>query len=80
MTEKTRKNTEKGLLVAAAETIGKAAGKLAALSGAEPKADLPVPAPGRKTQKLVPKKKERLPRREKKMMKKGKRPAARKRT
>ncbi len=61
---------EDGVLVAAAKTVGKAAGKVAALVAPEP-----VPAPMHpksvKPQKLQKKNKSRLPRREKKALQKS---------
>ena len=62
--EKTQANDE-GLLVAAAKTIGKAAGtagKVAHLAGAT----APATSTPRKKGKLAPKNKSRLPRRQKK--------------
>lgn len=63
---------EENLLVSAAKTIGKAAGKIAAVSGVQPQ-----PEPGQSARahrpngKLAPKNKARLPRRQKKARKKA---------
>lgn len=64
---KTEESNE-GVLVKAAKTIGTAAGKLANAAGVKPPA-------ARKTGKLVKKNKSRLPRREKKAARKAAKPA-----
>lgn len=62
---------EENLLVSAAKTIGKAAGKIAAVSGVQlPAAGQPAHAQKSKG-KLAPKNKARLPRRQKKARKKA---------
>jgi hypothetical protein len=60
---------EDNALVAAAKTIGTAAGKIASLGGVEPS---PPRSPAKpKPQKLQKKNKSRLPRRQKKALRKG---------
>ena len=69
---KETESKEENLLVTAAKTIGKAAGKIAAVSGVQqrPEAGQPARAHGPKG-KLAPKNKARLPRRQKKARKKA---------
>ena len=64
-----KKNKEESGLVSAAKAIGEAAGKIAALAGvtAEPR----IPAISKKIPKLAKKNKSRLPRRQKKALKKA---------
>lgn len=59
--------TEKSPLVAAAEAMGSAAGKVAAIMGAKAE---PVHAPTQKKAKLQSKNKQRLPRKQKKAQRK----------
>ena len=68
---KETESKEDTLLVTAAKTIGKAAGKIAAVSGVQlPEAGQPAHA-HRPKGKLAPKNKARLPRRQKKARKKA---------
>lgn len=68
---KETESKEENLLVSAAKTIGKAAGKIAAVSGVHlPEAGQPAHAQ-RSKGKLAPKNKARLPRRQKKARKKA---------
>ena len=69
---KETESKEENLLVSAAKTIGKAAGKIAAVSGVQlpPEAGQSAHAP-RPKGKLAPKNKARLPRRQKKARKKA---------
>ena len=67
MAEKTE---AEGLLVTAAKTIGKAAGKIAAVTRVKPEPDAAEHRQPPKKRKLAPKNKARLPRREKKVQKK----------
>ena len=60
MAKKSKDDNEKSGLVAAAEAVGSAAGKVAAMIGATPN------TPSQKKAKLQPKHKHRLPRRQKK--------------
>jgi hypothetical protein len=69
MKERAHAQTEENLLISAAKTIGKAAGKIAAATGVQPAAAEP-PRPKKKREKLAPKNKGRLPRRRKKARKK----------
>ncbi len=65
-----KQDTDESVLVTAAKALGKAAGKVAALAGADP---IPAPATPKKPRigKLVKKNKKRLPRREKKAQQKA---------
>ena len=73
-----KKTETESLLVTAAKTIGKAAGKIAAATGVTPEVVEP-PRPGKK-RKLAPKNKSRLPRRQKKVQKKKQAAASRSRS
>lgn len=69
---KETENQEENLLVSAAKTIGKAAGKIAAVSGVQQQPQAGQPAHAHKSKgKLAPKNKARLPRRQKKARKKA---------
>ncbi len=68
--EKADKGGEKSGLVAAAEAVGAAAGKVAAMVGVT--AERPNTPPTPKIGKLKPKNKSRLPRRQKKALQKAK--------
>lgn len=68
--EKVDKGDEKSGLVAAAEAVGAAAGKVATLVGVT--AERPNTPPTPKIGKLKPKNKSRLPRRQKKALQKAK--------
>ena len=65
----TPETQDENILVHAAKTIGTAAGKIAKLAGVEP--ELREPAQSQKVPKLAKKEKHRLPRREKKALKKS---------
>jgi|SRR5690242_10440258 len=69
MAKKKEAPEQEGLLVSAAKTIGKAAGKIASVAGVTPEAG-EHPAGRKKQAKLPPKNKARLPRRQKKAQKK----------
>ncbi len=68
-------SNQNSLLVSAAKAIGKAAGKVAAVTGGHPKAE-PQPTALTRKGKLTKKNKSRLPRRKKKAQKRQMRPAA----
>lgn len=69
---KETESKEDDLLVSAAKTIGKAAGKIAAASGIKLQPDTGQPSHVHKPKgKLAPKNKARLPRRQKKAQKKA---------
>ncbi len=66
--KKATETPDEGILVTAAKAIGTAAGKVAKLAGVEPGPR--EPAVSQKVPKLAKKEKHRLPRREKKALKK----------
>jgi len=71
---KKKAEPDAGLLINAAKAIGKAVGKVAAVSGAKPEPPAKLnqsEAASVKTGKLPKKNKQRLPRRQKKMQKKA---------
>ncbi len=73
MPQKPKHDNEEGLLVSAAKTIGEAAGKIAAATGARPEPQPQPdeqPKPRNRRGRLPPKNKSRLPRRQKKQAKK----------
>ncbi len=71
MAQKPKQDQDEGLLVAAAKSIGKTAGKIAAVAGAKPQAEPPEsPKSRNRPGRLAPKNKSRLPRRQKKQAKK----------
>ena len=69
---KETESKEDNLLVSAAKTIGKAAGKIAAVSGVQSQPAAGQPAHAQRSKgKLAPKNKARLPRRQKKARQKA---------
>lgn len=69
MPKETRPETDEGLLVTVAKTIGHAAGKLSVKAGIEPSPEArEATPPTAKVPKLAPKNKSRLPRRQKKAL------------
>jgi len=76
MAQTPKHDQHEGLLVSAAKTIGKAAGKIAAASGIKPETETSAqPKPRKRPGTFAPKNKSRLPRRQKKQAKQQRSPA-----